>query len=95
MPASVRIIRAAEDARDSETPPPLAEDIKLWMPSQLSPTDRLNGCTKGLGAMESKLREAQCSDALTSLHSRLHAKRHLINFRNGNIVGQKNMSASK
>jgi hypothetical protein len=38
--------------------------------------------------MEVKLRVAQCNNSLTSLRSRLHAKRWLIGFRNENVTGQ-------
>ncbi|KAJ7226772.1 hypothetical protein GGX14DRAFT_627021 [Mycena pura] len=39
--------------------------------------------------MEAKLREGQCRDALASLRMRLHAKRHLLSFRNAHVAGQK------
>ncbi|KAJ7435372.1 hypothetical protein B0H11DRAFT_1756196, partial [Mycena galericulata] len=35
-----------------------------------------------------RLRAAQCSNALVKLRARLHAKRHLIIFRNDNVAGQ-------
>lgn len=74
--------------RDSEAPLPKAENIKIWMPSDLPASERIDGCKLGLPDMEVRLREAQCSDALDRLRSRLHAKSHLILFRNANITGQ-------
>ncbi|KAJ7764957.1 hypothetical protein DFH07DRAFT_770232 [Mycena maculata] len=90
MPGAARVIADAEAARDEDEAPPRPERIKLWMPSEM-PTeleDPLRGCTRGLLAMETKLRIGQCDNCLVKLRSRLHAKRHLIYFRNANIVGQ-------
>jgi hypothetical protein len=38
--------------------------------------------------MEAKMLEAQCGAALTVVQGRLHAKHHLITFRNENVTGQ-------
>lgn len=89
MPGALCAIEVEEEARDPDAMPPNAEDIKLWLPSDLSGSERVSGCTRGLGNMEVKLREAQCEDALTSVRTRLHAKRYLIAFRNTHHVGQK------
>ncbi|KAJ7174316.1 hypothetical protein C8R46DRAFT_1214526 [Mycena filopes] len=89
MAAAVRELEAEEDARDPELPPPKAEDIKLYLPSGLLRADRVDGCRKGLPAMEAKLREGQCEDSITLLRSRLHAKRHLLNYRDESVVGQR------
>ncbi|KAJ7720902.1 hypothetical protein B0H16DRAFT_1335751 [Mycena metata] len=66
MPGAAAILAAAEAARDPDAPPPKAEKIKLWMPSQMQPdpNDALRGCVKGLLSMEAKLRVAQCNNAL-------------------------------
>ncbi|KAJ6455636.1 hypothetical protein C8R47DRAFT_1228133 [Mycena vitilis] len=91
MTKAVEELEAEEDARDSELPPPQAEDIKLYLPSGLrTAADREAGCKKGLPEMEAKLREGQCSDALRQLRTRLHAKRHLLDHReDGNVAGQR------
>ncbi|KAJ7429220.1 hypothetical protein B0H11DRAFT_2167516 [Mycena galericulata] len=65
----------------ADMPPPKAEDIHLYLPSQLPEAERLNGCQRGVPEMEARLREAQCSDALVQI-------RHLITFRNENLTGQ-------
>ncbi|KAK7053548.1 CxC2 domain-containing protein [Favolaschia claudopus] len=88
MPGAAAALEAHELARDVEALPPRAESVKLLMPSQMSGTDPLRGCISGLLEMEAKLRLAQCDNSLASLRSRLHAKRHLITFRNENIIGQ-------
>lgn len=88
MPAAAEILATQEAARDPDALPPRAEDIKIWFPSDLGIATREGGCHRGLVEMEAKLREAQCADALTTLRTRLHAKSHLILFRNANMVGQ-------
>ncbi|KAJ7197993.1 hypothetical protein GGX14DRAFT_374552 [Mycena pura] len=95
MPAAVRELQEDDDARDSELPPPKAEDVKLYLPSGLRTADREHGCREGLSAMEAKLREGQCRDALVRLRSRLHAKRFLLDHReNGGVAGQRAASRS-
>ncbi|KAJ7828475.1 hypothetical protein B0H14DRAFT_3466313 [Mycena olivaceomarginata] len=91
MPGAARALEAAEGERDADVPPPKAEAVKLLMPSEMTPdndNDTLRGSVLGLVDMEAKLRVAQCENSLASLRSRLHAKRHLITFRNSNVTGQ-------
>ncbi|KAJ7343885.1 hypothetical protein DFH08DRAFT_701870 [Mycena albidolilacea] len=91
MPGAARALEAAEGERDADVPPPKAEAVKLFMPSEMTPdndNDTLRGSVLGLVDMEAKLRVAQCENSLASLRSRLHAKRHLITFRNSNVTGQ-------
>ncbi|KAJ7760754.1 hypothetical protein DFH07DRAFT_957587 [Mycena maculata] len=40
-------------------------------------------------AMEARLREAQCVDALNNIWGHLHVQRHLITWRNPNAAGQR------
>ncbi|KAJ7470062.1 hypothetical protein B0H11DRAFT_2238017 [Mycena galericulata] len=87
-PGAIRAILAEEAQRDEDAPPPKAEHIRLYLPSALSADERLNGCQRGLLDMEARLREAQCSDALVDIRAALHAKSHLISFKNENITGQ-------
>ncbi|KAJ7036476.1 hypothetical protein C8F04DRAFT_954001 [Mycena alexandri] len=96
MSAAVRELEEAEDVRDPDLPPPVAEEVKLYLPSRLRQADREEGCRKGLPAMEAKLREGQCRDSISALRSRLHAKRHLLNYhgstlqtRRFSVVGQR------
>ncbi|KAJ7862699.1 hypothetical protein B0H13DRAFT_1899934, partial [Mycena leptocephala] len=88
MPAAVQELEDEEEERDPDSVPPAPEYIKLWMPSELTERQREMGCTKGLAQQEAKLREAQCTNALDLLRSRLHAKRHMLLYR-GQFVGQR------
>ncbi|KAJ7617990.1 hypothetical protein FB45DRAFT_756044 [Roridomyces roridus] len=94
MPGVSTIRKAAEERRDSDTPPPKAEDVELWMPSALSVTQRRSACRPSLAASEAKLREGQCVDALNDLRARLHTQRFLIMWRNSNAVGQRRSTRS-
>ncbi|KAJ7733221.1 hypothetical protein DFH07DRAFT_780665 [Mycena maculata] len=88
MPAAVREVEREEDLWDADLPPPKAEEVKLYLPSGLGTLEREEGCQKGLAAMEAKLREGQCWDALIQMRSRLHAKRHLITYWDTAVAGQ-------
>ncbi|KAJ6463769.1 hypothetical protein C8R47DRAFT_992319 [Mycena vitilis] len=87
-PGAMRAM-ALDDARmDPEAPEVNAESIKLHMPSDLSTVERQVGCLGGVVAMEMRLRENQCHNALVQLRGHLHTKRHLIGFRNTHVTGQ-------
>ncbi|KAJ7454342.1 hypothetical protein B0H11DRAFT_2244997 [Mycena galericulata] len=91
MPGAAAAVAEAEAERDEDAPPPKPESINLFMPSGMVPQsvdDTLRGCVPGLLDMEAKLRVAQCNNSLAALRSRLHAKRHLIGFRDSNVTGQ-------
>ncbi|KAJ7771164.1 hypothetical protein B0H14DRAFT_3509188 [Mycena olivaceomarginata] len=88
MPGAAAAIEVNEAARDADIPAPRAEHIKLYMPSDLPAAARDAACVKNLPTMEAKMREAQCGAVLTVVRGRLHAKRHLIMFRNENVTGQ-------
>ncbi|KAK7000631.1 hypothetical protein R3P38DRAFT_2797322 [Favolaschia claudopus] len=90
MPGAPGCLEELEGTRDVDSPPVAAERVKLFMPSEMpgASGDGLRGCVSGLLLMEEKLRVAQCQNSLVSLRARLHAKRHLISFRNANITGQ-------
>jgi hypothetical protein len=89
MPGVAALRQAAEDARDHDQPPPKAEDIKLWLPSDLPAAVRRTACMRGIPEAEAKLRNAQCVDALDTLRSRLHTQKHLITWRDSGSVGQR------
>jgi hypothetical protein len=88
MPGAIRAIAAEEEDRDADADAPKAEDVVLWLPSDLDQVNRINGCAIGLADMEAQLRAAQCSDSLDRIWSHLHVKHHLINRRNQNVTGQ-------
>ncbi|KAJ7432257.1 hypothetical protein B0H11DRAFT_1760772 [Mycena galericulata] len=89
MPGVEALREEDENKRNPELPAPKAEDIKLWLPSELTVEQRRSACRRGLPEMEAKLRVGQCTDALNDLRSRLHAQRHLVTWRNSNAVGQR------
>ncbi|KAF7322306.1 CxC2 domain-containing protein [Mycena chlorophos] len=83
------VLRAkAEEQREGDEPPPLAEDIRLWLPSRLTASERRAVCTPSLVSTEERLREGQCGDAISKLRGHLHSKTHLVDQRNANAVGQ-------
>ncbi|CAK5265239.1 unnamed protein product [Mycena citricolor] len=84
IPGAGAVIEQAE-----VSPAPLPEKIKLWMPSEMPGSlGKDRGCVEGLVGMEVRLRVAQCENSLAQVRARLHAKRHMISFRNANVTGQ-------
>lgn len=91
MPGALSALEELDADRDADAVLPKVERVKLFMPSEMTPehsNDNVCGCITGLLDMETKLRVAQCENSLASLRSRLHAKHHLLGFRNANIIGQ-------
>ncbi|KAJ7834169.1 hypothetical protein B0H13DRAFT_1653377 [Mycena leptocephala] len=93
-PAAIRAVERVERSRNPEAPPVKAENIRLFLPSDLTETERAT-CQDGLTEMEAKLREAQCNDALVTLRARLHAKRHVLYWKFGNVSGQNGATRSQ
>ncbi|KAJ6457197.1 hypothetical protein C8R47DRAFT_995822 [Mycena vitilis] len=89
MPGLAVWKEAEEDKRDPDLPPPKAEDLKLWMPSEVPAPSRRQVCRRGLVDVEARVREAQCVDALNDLRTRLHTQKHLVTWRNANSVGKR------
>ncbi|KAJ7852029.1 hypothetical protein B0H14DRAFT_2581072 [Mycena olivaceomarginata] len=89
MPGVAALKEQAEDARDPDTAPPKAEELKLWLPSELRAEERRVICKRGVAEVEAKLRRGQCVDALDTVRSRLHAQTHLILWRNSHSTGQR------
>ncbi|KAJ7050750.1 hypothetical protein C8F01DRAFT_1263635 [Mycena amicta] len=88
MPSALELSAEEEEARDADEQPPKAEDIKLWLPSDLSPEEQKWACRQSTLHTEAKLREAQCGTALVKLRSLLFAKSHVISHRNANIANR-------
>ncbi|KAF7325927.1 CxC2 domain-containing protein [Mycena kentingensis (nom. inval.)] len=88
MPLVTELREEEEANRDGDTPAPLAEATKLWLPSDLSDEQRRGAGIRGLWRLEARLREGQCADALASLRGYLQARSHIIDHRNANVVGQ-------
>ncbi|KAJ7143254.1 hypothetical protein C8R46DRAFT_1167838 [Mycena filopes] len=87
-PAAITAVERLEQARNPDAAPVRAENIQLFLPSALTAVERVTGCKEGLAGMEAKLREAQCTDALTKIRRGLHAKRHVTYWRGSNVGGQ-------
>ncbi|KAJ7046286.1 hypothetical protein C8F04DRAFT_1173230 [Mycena alexandri] len=89
MPGAVKELEAEEDQRDPELPPAKAEDVLIFLPSGLRRATREAGCRPGLVGKEELLREGQCRDSLQVLRSQLHTKKHLVDWRDAGVVGQR------
>lgn len=87
-PGAARAVAAEEAVRDPDAPPKKAEEVRLYMPSDLPAWEQKHGCQRGVVAIESALRDRQCESAMIAIRSGLHTKRHLIGFRNTQVTGQ-------
>ncbi|KAK7031679.1 CxC2 domain-containing protein [Favolaschia claudopus] len=87
MPSAGEQLLEDEEKRDSESSAPLAEDVKVYLPSELPP-GRRNACGEKLRAKEARLRRGVLSDCVAKLRRSLLAKRHLVDWREG-AVGQR------
>ncbi|KAF7288466.1 CxC2 domain-containing protein [Mycena chlorophos] len=91
----VEVVREADEAeRNPESPPLQPEHLKLYLPSQLTASQRATSCSQRVVDAEASLRRGQCSDGLTALRTRLHAKTYLIWFRDANWRGQQKWTRS-
>ncbi|KAJ7056035.1 hypothetical protein C8F01DRAFT_1211465 [Mycena amicta] len=89
MPAAVDLRAEDEELRDPEVPPKKAEEVPLWLPSELSKEElKAPGMAK-LARIESSLRRGQCGDAIARLRGQIHAATHLSLFRKMHVVGQR------
>ncbi|TRM57177.1 hypothetical protein BD626DRAFT_412511 [Schizophyllum amplum] len=95
MPAAAVKALAAEQARDADVPAPDAENVKIWLPSDLTREERDEGCVEGLPDIEVSLRVAACTDTLKDIRNRIYARRFLINERNANVVGQRDSTRAR
>lgn len=88
-PASIQRQITSDAAEKATSLPTQAEDVVLWFPSQLNPSERDRGCVDGLAAAELALAEGRAYDALHEVCSKINTKAQLVRFRNvGNVVGQ-------
>ncbi|KAJ7040856.1 hypothetical protein C8F04DRAFT_948131, partial [Mycena alexandri] len=88
MPGAAHMLARDAEAHADDAPAPAAERVRLWLPSGLPDGERASGCQRNLPEMEARLRESQCTDALSAIRLALHSKRHLLTFRHDNIGGQ-------
>ncbi|KAK7027809.1 CxC2 domain-containing protein [Favolaschia claudopus] len=87
MPEAADQLLEDEERRDPELMPPLAEDVKIYLPSEL-PGNRREGCSEKLREREARLRRGVLTDSVAKLRRSLLAKRHLVDWREG-AVGQR------
>jgi len=64
------------------------EDCKLYMPSDLSQSDRRKYCPGGLSGMEDHLQFAEACDTLENLHHHLRTRSFANRFKIANVTGQ-------
>lgn len=64
------------------------EDYTLYMPSDLSKSDICRYCPNGLAILEDRIRFAEASDALETLHHQLHTRSFANKFKITNVTGQ-------
>ncbi|KAJ6504317.1 hypothetical protein C8R47DRAFT_1210384 [Mycena vitilis] len=94
-PAAIRRVERMETSRNPDAPAVKPENIRLFLPSELSDAERATGCAEGLADMEARLREAQYGDSLVKLRSTLHAKRHVLYWKGSNLSGQHGSTRSQ
>ncbi|KAJ7889257.1 hypothetical protein B0H13DRAFT_1888092 [Mycena leptocephala] len=87
-PAAAAAVEREERSRNPDATPVKPENIRLFLPSELTDSEWATGCQEGLAEMEAKLREAQCNDALVKLRGHLHAKHHILYWKPSNVTGQ-------
>jgi hypothetical protein len=59
---------------DKEEEAAHVENVPLFLPSALTEEQRAGGCNKGVVAIETRLRDAQCRSALDEIRNLLHIK---------------------
>ncbi|KAJ7051050.1 hypothetical protein C8F01DRAFT_1263316 [Mycena amicta] len=89
MPGVVDLRAEEEELRDLDLPPAKAEDVRLWLPSELSADERKEEMLQKLAKVESSLRRGQCGDAIASLRARIHPATHINLFRRTQVIGQR------
>jgi hypothetical protein len=66
-----------------------AENVKLFLPSELGPEARKKACEKGLDKIEEEMRDAELGDTLEELRQGLRARTATNRFRRRNTTGQR------
>lgn len=88
IPGLLQLLVDLKDTNPSE-PDEKPEGFKLWLPSEIPPTRRRAACIEGLPEIESKLRTAQCNDALDDVRHTMRVKARMVQFKNQNVRGQR------
>ncbi|PPQ76891.1 hypothetical protein CVT26_000661 [Gymnopilus dilepis] len=71
------------------------EDLCVYLPSRIAPSERARVCRDGLLQIEERLRVGQCNDSLEGLRQVLRLKTRMIQFKNKNIRGQRDGTRSR
>lgn len=79
----------AHESRSSSTTPVHIEDAKLFMPSELTSTQREEYCHEGIADTENRLRYAEAFDSLEDLRRQLRTRTYISRFKIKNVTGQK------
>lgn len=88
MPGVKDILEEDDQRRQRKNKePPAAENVRLYLPSAC--VDDRAICATALRTKEAALRRGQCGDAIQGLRGRLLSKRHLVNYRNAHVTGQR------
>jgi hypothetical protein len=88
MPDLVRCLTPAQrEIWDDKTRG--AEEMKLFMPSELSASSRENVCEKGLDKLEEEMREGELAETLEDLRDALRTRTMTNRFKHRNATGQR------
>lgn len=89
MPGAIRTLKALERDRAHDAEPLAAEDMNIYLPSEMPVASRSSGCADGLVDREITLRVGQCHAILDTIRSYIHSKHHLLYRIAKNTSGQK------
>lgn len=91
-PAAAVMLAQTEEAQqhlpEAKRVQPEVEHQELWLPSALPANHRMHSCRAGLIDIETRLRQAQCLDALEKIRTLQRGRLSFIGFRNRNVRGQ-------
>ncbi|KAJ7895931.1 hypothetical protein B0H14DRAFT_3425881 [Mycena olivaceomarginata] len=76
-PVAIVALGQRQNVPEGEQP----ENVPLFLPSALTPTQRQLDGVKELAAIEDSVRDAQCSSALERLQHQLHVKSRLLTYK--------------
>ncbi|KIM82772.1 hypothetical protein PILCRDRAFT_7683 [Piloderma croceum F 1598] len=77
------------DSNSNSNTPMMVENTKLYMPSELSASNRRKFCPNGLASLEDRIRFAEASDSLEDLQHHLRTRSFTNKFKIANVTGQR------
>lgn len=93
MPGLRNVLQNPEVLNDSADV--LAEHVRLYLPSELSSSDRDRACIRGICDVEARVRHADTSEALDDLRRYLRTRTYLNKWRVKNISGQHRLTRTR